>query len=151
MRSTAVWARSRAVVDVGIASVSGGLTISAKAMVEGHVASAVTIHYEKSRFEVDANFELLLGLAIQLALDAFVKAEAGIGPFSVERKKVWNLASYTLDTGMQLGMKLKKPLHYASDQPFQYPSLEDIEWVKPKIDPQQVLEKVFGGSGKEKD
>jgi hypothetical protein len=139
-------------VSIGIASVSGGLTITATASLEGHVASEVKIHYQKSRIELDANFEVLLGLALTLALDAFVKAKAGIGPFSVETKKVWNLASFKFDTGMQLGMKLKSPIHYASDEPFKFPSLDDIQWIKPDIDPKKVLERAFGsGSSKEEE
>ncbi|HEY3629003.1 MAG TPA: DUF4157 domain-containing protein [Terracidiphilus sp.] len=139
-------------VSIGIASVSGGLTITATASLEGHVASEVKIHYQKSRLELDANFEVLLGLALMLALDAVVKAKAGVGPFSVETKKVWNLAAFKFDTGMQLGMKLKKPIHYASDQPFQFPSLDDIQWIKPDIDPKKVLERAFGsGSSKEEE
>lgn len=135
------------VVDVGIASVSGGLTISATASVEGHIASQATIHYSKSRLEFDANFEMLVGLALILALEAFVKAQAGIGPFSVEKEKRWTLASYKYDTGLQFGMKLKNPLHYASDQPLKLPTFDDIEWVVPKdISAGDVLSKVFGGS-----
>jgi hypothetical protein len=139
-------------VSIGIASVEGGLTITATASLEGHVASEVKIHYQKSRVELDANFEVLLALALTLALDAFVKAKAGVGPFSVETKKVWNLASFKFDTGMQLGMKLKNPIHYASDQPFKFPSLDDIQWIKPDIDPKKVLERAFAsGSSKEEE
>jgi hypothetical protein len=135
------------VVDAVIASVSGGLTISATALLDGHVASEVTLHYQQSRFEVDAKFELLVGLAIILALDAFVKAKAGIGPFSVEKEKVWNLASFKYDTGLQFGFKLKKPLHYASDQALKLPSLDDLEWTVPKLDPGDILKHSFGGAG----
>jgi len=135
------------VVDAVIASVSGGLTISATASLDGHVASEVRLHYQQSRFELDAKFELLVGLAIILALDAFVKARAGIGPFSVEKEKVWNLASFKFDTGLQFGFKLKKPLHYASDQPVQLPSLDDLEWTVPKLDAGDILKHAFGGAG----
>lgn len=134
------------VVDAGIASVSGGLAITATASLDGHVASQVTIHYQQSRIELDANFEMLVALAIILALDAFVKAHAGFAPFSIDREKDWNLATYKYDTGMQFGMKLKNPLHYASDQPMKLPSFDDIEWTVPKIDPGDVLGKVFGAS-----
>ena len=65
------------VLDAVVASVSGGIAITATASLDGHVASQVTLHYSKSRFEADANFELLVGLALTLALDAFVKAKAG--------------------------------------------------------------------------
>ena len=136
-------------VDAGIASLSGGLKVTATASLEGEAASEVSIHYTKSRFEVDADFHVLLTMALALALDAFVRAKAGIGPFSVEKTKTWNLAAVRFDTGMQLGMKMKKPLHYASDESFQFPSLSDIEWITPTIDPKQVLEHVFSGGGKE--
>jgi hypothetical protein len=136
-------------VDVGIASLSGGLKVTATATLEGHAASEVSIHYTKSRLEVDADFRVLLSLALALALDAVVKAKAGIGPFSVSTSKTWNLAAIRFDTGMQLGMRMKKPLHYASDEGFQFPSLSDIEWITPTIDPQQMLERVFSGGGKE--
>jgi hypothetical protein len=137
------------VVDAGIASLSGGLKVTATASLEGEAASEVSIHYTQSRLVVDADFHVLLTMALLLALDAFVKAEAGIGPFSVEKTKTWNLAALRFDTGMQLGMKMKKPLHYASDESFQFPSLSDIEWITATIDPKQVLERVFSGGGKE--
>jgi hypothetical protein len=127
-----------------IAEVAGGLSVTATASLDGHVASQVTLHYQKSRFEADANFELIAGLALDLALTAFVKARAGISIFSVETRKDWTLASYHYDSGLKFGMRLKKPLHYASDQPLQLPSFDDIEWIKPDIDPGDVLKKVFG-------
>lgn len=133
-------------VDVGIASVEGGLAVTATASLDGRVQSEATIHYQKSRIEFDANFDLLLGLALILALHAFVKAEAGVGPFTVETEKDWTLASYTYDTGLKFGMKLKKPIHYASDEPTKLPSFDDIEWITPTIDPGDVLSKVFGSS-----
>ena len=135
------------VLDVGIASASGGLTITATALLDGHVASQVKLHYMKSRFEVQADFELLLGIALRLALDAFIKAEAGIGPFKVETEKVWNLASYTYDPGLQFGMRTKRPLHYISDQPFEPPTLDQVEFIKPKLEVGDLLEKTFHGAG----
>ena len=134
------------VVDAVVASVSGGLSITATAALDGHIGSKVTLHYQQSRIELDANFEMLVGLAITLALDAFVKGSLGVGYFSVEREKTWNLATYKYDTGMKFGMKLKNPIHYASDQAVKLPSFNDIEWTVPKIDPGDVLSKVFGSS-----
>jgi hypothetical protein len=139
-------------LDVVIGEIAGGISITATAVLDGHVASQVTLHYQKSRFEAEANFELILGLALDLALTAFVKAKAGIRPFSVETRKDWTLASYHYDTGVKAGMRLKKPLHYASDQPLQLPSLDDIEWIKPDINVSDALKKVFGSSdSKEKE
>ena len=47
----------------------------------------MSLHYQKSRFEADAKFEMLVGLALTLALDAVIKAKAGVGWFSIEREK----------------------------------------------------------------
>lgn len=135
------------VLDAVVASASGGLTVTATALLDGHVASQVDLHYQKGRFEVKADFELMLGLALKLALDAFVEAQAGIAPFNVETRKDWNLAAYTFDTGLQLGMKTKTPLYYASDQPFQPPSLDQIEITKPQLDVSAMLAKVFQTAG----
>jgi hypothetical protein len=135
------------VLDAVVASASGGIAITATASLAGHVGSEVTLHYAKSRFEADAKFELLVGLALTLALDAFVKAKAGIGYFSVEKEKDWKLASFSYDTGLQFGMKLKNPLHYESDKPMKLPSFDDIEWTIPKIDPGDMLQKMFASAG----
>jgi hypothetical protein len=135
------------VLDAVVASVSGGLAITATASLDGHVAAEVMLHYQKSRFEADAKFEMLVGLALTLALDAFIKAKAGVGWFSIEREKDWNLATFRYDTGLQFGMKLKNPLHYASDEPIKLPSFDDIEWIKPQVDPVDMIKKIFAGAG----
>ena len=134
-------------VDVGIASASGGLTITATATLDGHLASQVEIHYAKGRFEVEADLDLLLALVLKLALTAFVEAEAGVWRFKVSTRKDWELASYTYDPGLKLGLKTKSPLRYVSDQPFKAPSLDQIEFIKPKIDPSDVLSRVFSSAG----
>ena len=130
-------------LDAFVAEVAGGLSITATASLDGHVSSEVTLHYQKSRFEADAKFEAMMGLAIDLALSAFVKAKAGISVFSVETRKDWTLASFHYDSGLKAGMRLKKPLHYASDQPLQLPSADDIEWIKPDIDTSDILGRLF--------
>jgi hypothetical protein len=140
--------RGAIAIDAKIASVSGGLTVTASANLDGKVQAGVQIHYQKSRFSLDALAQIDAGLVLGLNLDADVTAQAGIGPFSVETKKVWNLAAFKYDTGLKFGMKA--PLHYASDEPFKAPSLDQIEWVTPDINVSELLEKVLkGGGGKE--
>jgi hypothetical protein len=134
-------------LDVGLASATGGLILTASATLTGFVASNTSILYKQSRFEVNADFEALLALAIGLALSAFVMAEAGIGPFKVKTRKDWELASRTFDTGLKLGLKMKKPLHYASDSGFSLPSMNDIEIIKPDLDPQKLLKQTFTSAG----
>lgn len=133
--------RGALAISIAVASVSGGLTVTASADLDGKVQASIKLHYEKSRFALDALAEIDAGLVLGLKLDADVKAEAGIGPFSVETKKVWNLANYRYDTGLKFGMKA--PLHYATDEPFHAPSLDQIQWVTPQIDPQQMLKKLM--------
>jgi hypothetical protein len=138
-------------LDAVVASVAGGLAITARASLDGHASSEVHLHYQKGKFEADANFELLAALALTLALDAFVEAEAGVWRFKVKTRKDWNLASFHYDTGLQFGMKLKKPLHYSSDEGVKLPSADDIEWIKPDIHPVDMLEKIFAGGGTERE
>jgi hypothetical protein len=42
---------------------------------------------------------------------------------------------------------LKKPLHYASDSGFSLPSTNDIEVIKPDLDPQKLLKQTFSDAG----
>lgn len=133
-------------VSVGVAAVGGNLTITATATLEGHVASKATIHYQKSKLTVDADFEALLALAIDLALQACVTAEAGVWKLKVSTEKCWTLAKYHYDPGLKLGMKLKKPIHWGSDEGFQFPSVNDFDWNPPSVDPKDVLEKTFSNA-----
>lgn len=136
-------------LDALVASVSGGINITATASLDGALSSTVSLTYSQGRFEAEADFKMLLGLALTLALNAFVEAEAGVWKFKVTTRKDWNLKTFHYDTGLQFGMKLKKPIHYVSDQPTQLPSLSDIEWIKPDIHPIDMLEKIFSGARSE--
>ncbi len=131
-------------ISIAIASVSGGLGIAVTASLDGHVLSDVKLHYQKGKFEAEAGFDLLMKLILSLAICAWVHAEAGFWKLKVETTKVWKLKSFKYDPGLQLGMKLKKPIRYSSDESFQFPSLSDIEWITPKISASDVLGKLFG-------
>jgi hypothetical protein len=142
--------RGSIAIDVAIASVSGGLTVTASADLEGGLKAAVKIHYEKSRFTLDAFAAIEAALVLGLKLDADVMAEAGIGPFSVSTKKVWNLASFRFPTGLKFGMKA--PFHYASNEPFKVPSMDQIEWITPQLSVGEMLEKIMeNASSKEEE
>jgi hypothetical protein len=130
-------------LDVKIASVAGGLTVSVTASLNGHVLSNLKAHYFKGKFEASADFELMLALALYLALKAFVKAEAGVWRFKVSTTKEWKLAEFKFDTGLKLGLKLKKPISYSSETGFAAPSLDDIEWVIPKFEPEKAVKESF--------
>jgi hypothetical protein len=139
--------RGAIAIDAKIASVSGGLTVTASADLDGKVQAELQIHYQKSRFSLDALAAIDVGLVLGLKLDADITAQAGIGPFSVETKKVWNLAGFEYDTGLKFGMKA--PLHYASDEPFKAPSLDDIQWVTPSLSVTDMLQKLLQGGGRQ--
>ncbi|ADW69491.1 eCIS core domain-containing protein [Granulicella tundricola] len=133
-------------LEAGIARVKGGLAITATASLNGFTASKVTLEYSKGKFTAEADFKLLVALALGLALDAFVEGELGVGWFSVSRRKDWNLASYTYNTGLQFGMALKKPIHYDSVDGVKLPTFNDIEWITPSLEPGNLMDKSFGGA-----
>jgi len=137
-------------VDVGVASLEGGLDIIATASLDGEFTADAHVHYTQSKLEADANFKVLLALALTLALDAVVKGEIGVSILSYSKEKRWHLAAFTYNPGLQLGMKLKKPIHYATGEGIQFPSADDIDWILPKIEPAHVLESAFSGGGTEK-
>ncbi|MEM5317148.1 DUF4157 domain-containing protein [Paraburkholderia sp. JHI869] len=134
------------VFDVVVAEVSGNLTVSATASLNGEVLSNVSLTYAKSVYTLSADFAATLALAIRLALEASVRASAGIGPFKVETEKKWTLAQRSFDTGLTLGVKVKKPLTYSSDKGLDVPGPSDIEVTKPDLDPQTLLKNVFGSA-----
>jgi len=131
-------------VSILVASVSGGLGISATAALKGEVVSKIEFHYQKSRFEVSADFKVLLDLILSLVVCAWIHAEAGFWKLKVETTKVWKLKSFRYDSGLKLGMQLKRPIRYASDEGFQFPSLSDIDWITPKVDTSDLLGRLFG-------
>ncbi|TCV94658.1 uncharacterized protein DUF4157 [Luteibacter rhizovicinus] len=133
-------------VSVGIASVSGGLKVSATATLSGEVLSNITLFYAKGRYEAKADFAASLALAIRLALEAVVKAEAGVGPFKVATERDWTLAAKEFNTGLTLGIKVTKPLSYSSDKGLDTPGPSDIEVTKPNLDPAKLIDNVMGAS-----
>lgn len=134
------------VLDAVIAEVSGGLTISATASLNGEVLSNVKFTYSKDRYALTADFAASLALAIRLALEASVRAQAGIKPFEVDTEKRWTLAAREFNTGLKLGIAVKKPLSYSSDKGLEVPSPSDIEVTKPDLDASRLLKDVFGAA-----
>jgi hypothetical protein len=135
-------------IDAVIASVSGGIRVTATAILDGHFAADAMIQYQQSRFVVGAKFEVLLQLLLKLALDAFVKAEAGVGPFKKEVSKEWNLAEFKYDTGLKVGLRSKSPIQYDSSKSFEVPSLDQIEVIKPNLDIPDMMQKIFARGGR---
>lgn len=137
-------------IDIAIASVSGGLTLSATAQLAGDMDAPLTATYKEGKISADVGFQVTLALAILLALSAHIRAEAGVGPFTVSTEKDWTLASYTYDPGLSFGMKLKKPIHYETGGQLQLPTIDDIDWTKPNINAKAALSAAFGqGSSSE--
>lgn len=135
-------------LEAYVASVSGGLKLTVTAALDGHFAADASVHYRQSNFVVSGNFEVMLQLLFKLAIDAFVKAQAGIGPFKKETSKTWNLAGYTFDPGLKLGVKSRKPIVYDSQKAFEAPGLDDIEVTKPNLNVQDMMSKIFSAGNK---
>jgi hypothetical protein len=135
-------------IEAYIASVSGGLTVSATATLAGAADLTAKAHYKDSKIQADVEFQATLALLIALALNAHVRAEAGVGFLSVSTGKEWDLGHYDYDPGLHLGMKLRRPIHYATGEGLQLPTADDIEWIKPDFNVEDALKKVFASGDK---
>lgn len=133
--------RGALAIDAWVASVSGGLTLGAQADLSGSASADLQLHYTKNHIEFDAVGRINAGLILGLSIDGDVTATA----LTKEWKKVWRLAGYQYDTGLQFGMEA--PLHYASDKPFRPPSVSDIKWTIPKLDPATILKDAIEKAG----
>jgi hypothetical protein len=138
-----VWATLKGglALSAGIAEVSGTINATGRAALQGGAAAEAQVHYTKARHSFDAKVTVDVELVLGLSLDAEVAAEAGIGPFKVHTSKAWNLASFEYKPGIRAG--LVAPFHYASDEPFKAPSLDDIQWIKPTFDPVDAIRRLF--------
>jgi hypothetical protein len=121
-----------AVLDAVIAEAGAGLSVEARAGLEGKAELAAEINYAKDRFSVDADASIGGAVVLDAALKARVYAEAGVWRFKVRSEKVWTLAGGHFDTGLKLGLKL--PLHYDSVEGFRMPKLADVKREPEKLD-----------------
>ena len=131
-------------LDLFVGDVTGGLIVRARADLDGHFKATVTAMYSTKRYVFTADFELLLSLILLFGIDAFLKARAGWGPFSVSTKKAWKLGEKKVDSGLQFG--IKAPFRYASDEPFKAPSWNSIQFIKPTIDFSKLLDRVIAAT-----
>jgi hypothetical protein len=120
--------RGALAVSAGIASVSGGITATARAGIEGNLSASLNIAYRQGRFTADSLVRLVATPVLNFGLEANVEAEA----LGYTYHKGYQLASFRLPTDLEMGAEF--PVHYASDQPFQFPSLNDIRLIRPNID-----------------
>jgi len=127
----------------GFAEVTGGLTVRGDAGLDGGLESTVDIDYHDGRFAVDAEAAIRAGLSLRLALGAYIDAHVGIGPLQAGWRKDWELKAYVWN-GPSFSVVF--PLHYASDEPFQAPSLDQIRFEKLNVDVKGLLGNVFGSS-----
>ena len=124
-------------LSAGIASVTGGVTARGTAELRGGLEAAVDVHYQHNRFVVDAFAEISAAPVLRLSLDADVTAEAGALGLSYRAQKVWHLAGFEYGSNLRFG--LRAPLHYASDEAFRPPSLQDIQFITPDINVRQLV------------
>jgi Domain of unknown function (DUF4157) len=135
------------VVDALLAEVGGGIGVSATGKLKGFVASDLKARYYQGKFEASADLEMGIKLTVTFDFFAYAWASAGVWRFKVTTGKTWDLGIFTYDPGLQLGMKLLKPLSYSSDRGFDVPALDDIKWVTPTFDPEKALTSGFGRGG----
>jgi hypothetical protein len=130
--------RGALAVSAGIASVSGGLTASARVGLEVNASNDLTLAYRNGRYSVDNVARIMASPVLDFGLEANIEAEAGVGSLSYQYHKGYQLASYSLGSAMQFGVEA--PLHYASDEPFRAPSLDDIRFIRPDINVSSLMD-----------
>lgn len=133
-------------INAYIAYAKGGFDMTATATLKGGMNAPLHAHYKDGKITADVGFEASLALILSLALKASVEAKAGVGWLSVKTDKEWTLGSYTYDPGLSLGMSLKRPIHYESPNNFTLPTVDDITWVKPKLDGKNAVRSVAAAS-----
>ncbi|MBI1332576.1 MAG: DUF4157 domain-containing protein [Armatimonadetes bacterium] len=124
--------RGALAVSAGIASVSGGITATARAGLDAALTADLDIEYKEGRFTLDSTVALIGKPVLDFGLEANIEAEAGALGVSYKYHKGYQLASFTLPSDMEMGAKF--PIHYASNEAFKFPSLSDIQVIKPNID-----------------
>jgi len=137
-------------IDALVASVEGKIGVKASAELAGGTFVAFTAHYEQDHFTAQAEAALIAALTLLLKIYAKLHAEAGIGWFSVGTTKIWDLKNYRYSPGGLL-FGLHTPIRYDSkaSPPFTPPSPETIKWIRPAIQPGDMLSSVMAGEGTE--
>jgi hypothetical protein len=130
--------RGALAVSAGIASVSGGLTASARVGLEVNASNNLALAYRNGRYSVDNTARIMAQPVLDFGLEANIEAEAGVGALSYNYHKGYQLASYRMGSAMQFGVEA--PFHYASDEPFRAPSLDDIRFIRPDIDVSSLMD-----------
>ncbi len=119
----------------GIASISGGITASARIGLEVNASNDLTIGYHQGVYVVDNVARIIAQPVLDFGLEANVEAEALGGAYTYH--KGYQLASYRMGSDMQFGVEA--PIHYASNEPFQAPSLDSIRVIRPDIDVASIM------------
>lgn len=131
-------------VDALIASASGGITVGATADLVGSAGGTFELHYTKNNFSLKADASIDAGLKLGLSLKADLTATLGGSWLGVTWTKSWDLAKWTFDTGLHLGMTV--PLYYDKLNGLKTPSAADIKWVLPTLSPQGLIEQSMKSS-----
>lgn len=136
------------VLDVIIAEAGGKLIVSASAELAGEGGTKFWAKYAQGEFKAEADLHLIFELILQLCVDAYAWAEAGVWRFKVKTSKTWNLLNYPYRPGLRLGIEgLKKPIAYSSKTGFSLPSFDDINWVLPSFNAKGMLETGIDAAG----
>ena len=117
-------------LSAGIASISGGVSVTGDAGLRGAINASVNLQYRASQWRLRTMAELLVHPELLLTIDARARAEAGVGPFTVEAVRTWNLARFNWGSDLNFGLRF--PFEYATGQEFRFPSFDQIVWVYPR-------------------
>lgn len=127
--------RGALAVSGGVASISGGVTATARVGLQLNASNDLTIAYKGGRYTVENVARIIGQPELDFGLSADVEAEVGGGLYRYY--KAYKLASYKLGSDMQFG--LEAPIRYASDEPFKAPGLDKVKLITPTIDVDSIM------------
>ncbi|HET6228948.1 MAG TPA: DUF4157 domain-containing protein, partial [Longimicrobiaceae bacterium] len=126
-----------------IAKLSGGIDMVGTAGAYSTLSVRPRFQYQDGKYSFKGVAELQAALVASLGINAYAAAEVGIGWLSKEVwRKDWELANFTWDPGMSLGMKAG--LDYTLGESFE-PKF-DVEPIT--VDPKKLVKAAMPDSGK---
>jgi hypothetical protein len=133
-------------LSAGIASVTGGLSITGSVNLDGGFRSPLSLTYHQGVILAEAHPQISASLVLGLDLTADVTAQVGAFGLGVEKRWEFPIDNYSWDTG--LGFSLDAPIRWASNEPFHAPSLSDIHFQRPQLNVDALLPSLFGAANR---
>jgi hypothetical protein len=126
-------------LDAAVASVASGLGVTGEAGLRGAITLDAAVDYAAAVLAMRTRLEASGSPELALEIDAFIRATALRQDLYEKR---WQLARVRWGSDLRFGVAF--PFEYATDRPFEPPSLDSIEWIYPRdIDVPAMLRRLI--------